>query len=43
MIETGEIYAGRLPQRQLKVVAGWIKENYEWVLEVFWELNPELK
>jgi hypothetical protein len=43
IIETGEIYAGSLPQRQLKVVANWLKDNYAWVLKVFWELNPELK
>jgi hypothetical protein len=43
IIETGEIYAGSLPQRQLKVVANWLKDNGDWVLKVFWELNPELK
>jgi hypothetical protein len=43
IIETGDIYAGNLPKRQLKVVANWLEENCDWVLKVFWELNPDLK
>lgn len=43
IIETGEIYAGELPPRQLKLVFDWLCENSEWLLEVFYELNPKLK
>jgi hypothetical protein len=43
VIEDGEIYAGDLPTRQLKLVFDWLSGNSEWALEVFYELNPELK
>jgi hypothetical protein len=43
IIEDGEIYAGDLPTRQLKLVFDWLSGNSEWALEVFYELNPELK
>jgi hypothetical protein len=42
-IETLEIYAGNLPARQLKQVLIWLTDNSEWALEVFIELNKELK
>lgn len=43
IIETGDIYAGNLPKRQLKVAKNWLAENSYWVMEIFWELNPQLK
>lgn len=43
IIETGVIYAGNLPVKQLKQVFDWLSGNSEWALEVFYELNPELK
>jgi hypothetical protein len=43
VIENGEIYAGDLPTRQLKLVFDWLSGNSEWALEVFYELNPDLK
>ena len=42
-IETEEIYAGALPNKQLKLVLNWLSENSDWALEVFYELNPHLK
>lgn len=42
-IENGEIYAGDLPSKQLKLVFDWLAGNSEWALEVFYELNPNLK
>jgi hypothetical protein len=42
-IENGEIYAGNLPAKQLKLVFDWLSGNSEWALEVFYELNPNLK
>lgn len=42
-IETMNIYAGELPARQLKKAFDWLAENGEWALEVFYELNPNLK
>ncbi len=42
-IEWGVIYAGDLPVKQLKQVFDWLSGNSEWALEVFYELNPELK
>jgi hypothetical protein len=41
-IESGKIYAGDLPNKQLKKVFDWLLGNAEWALEVFYELNPEL-
>jgi len=43
IIENGEIYAGDLPSKQLKLVFDWLSGNSEWALEVFYELNPNLK
>jgi hypothetical protein len=42
-IENGKIYAGSLPSKQLKIVFDWLTENTEWALEVFYQLNSELK
>ncbi|GAB5466227.1 MAG: hypothetical protein Kapaf2KO_16630 [Candidatus Kapaibacteriales bacterium] len=42
-IETLEIYAGSLPPKQMKKSLDWLKENQDWALTVFFELNPELK
>jgi len=42
-IEREVIYAGDLPVKQLKQVFDWLSGNSEWALEVFYELNPELK
>jgi len=42
-IISGEIYAGDLPNRQLKSVFDWLSGNADWALEVFYQLNPRLK
>jgi hypothetical protein len=42
-IISGEIYAGDLPIRQLKLVFDWLSGNADWALEVFYQLNPGLK
>lgn len=42
-IEKGIIYSGSLPNKQLKKVFDWVAGNGDWVLEVFYELNAELK
>ena len=41
-IESGKIYAGDLPNKQLKKVFDWLAGNSNWALELFYELNPEL-
>lgn len=41
-IENSNIYAGDLPNKQLKKVFDWLAGNSEWASEVFYELNPEL-
>jgi len=43
LIENGRIYAGELPERQLKFVTKWLEENRDWASDVFYELNPNLK
>lgn len=43
IIETGEIYAGDLPRKQLKQVLDWVAGNSDWLIDLFYELNPELK
>jgi len=43
VIETGEIYAGEIPNKQLKLVFDWLSGNTDWAIEVFYQLNPELK
>lgn len=42
-IENGEIYAGDLPNKQLKQVFDWLSGNSDWALEVLYEFNPNLK
>ena len=43
VIETENIYAGNMPSRQLKQVFDWLAGNTDWALQIFYELNPELK
>ncbi len=43
VIETGQIYAGDMPGKQLKQAFDWLSGNEDWALEVFYELNPDLK
>ena len=43
LIQTGEIYVGYLPSNQMKIVNEWLRENSDWVLEVYFELNPKLR
>lgn len=42
VIETGETYAGGLPNKQRKKVFGWIAGNADWTLKIFYELNSHL-
>lgn len=42
-IETLEIYAGYLPRKQMKKVLVWVENHSKWALEVFQQLNPNLK
>lgn len=42
-IEDRVIYAGILPEKQLKKAMNWLIENAAWALEVFYALNPNLK
>lgn len=42
-IESEEIYAGHLPRKQPKKAFNWLAGNADWALEIFYELNPELK
>lgn len=42
-IETGKIYAGDLPTKQLKKAFVWIAGNKDLALSIFNELNPQLK
>ena len=42
-IESKRIYAGSLPNRQLRVIYEWLSFHDEWALSVFYELNPDLK
>jgi len=42
IIENRKIYAGDLPNKQLKKAFDWLSGNSDWALEVFYELNPEL-
>ena len=41
-IENSNIYAGDLPNKQLKIVFDWLAGNANWAMEVFYELNQEL-
>ncbi len=42
-IRTLEVYRGELPNKQLKKVTKFVKENQDDLLETFYELNPEIK
>ena len=42
-IETKAIYAGYLPATQLRKVTAWLVENEQEALEIFYELNPNLR
>ncbi|MBI1306374.1 MAG: DUF4160 domain-containing protein [Bacteroidetes bacterium] len=42
-IESQEVYVGELPSRQLKKAMDWLAGNANWALEVFYELNPDLR
>jgi hypothetical protein len=41
MIESGTLYSGYLPARQMKELLAWLNENTQWVQKIFEELNPE--
>ncbi len=43
LIESAQIYAGAMPNKQLKKTFDWSTGNADYALEVFYELNPELK
>ncbi len=43
VIETGKIYAGELPIKQLKQILDWTSGNSDWLTDLFYELNPELQ
>ena len=43
VIESNEIYAGELPNKQLRSVLDWLSVNSDWALNVFYELNPNLQ
>jgi hypothetical protein len=43
VIETKDIYAGELPNKQLRGVLEWLSVNSEWALKAFYELNPNLQ
>ena len=43
VIGTGRIYAGDLPTKQLKLVFDWLTTNADEALNIFYQLNPELK
>ena len=43
LIESKDIYAGDLPNKQMKIVFDWLSVNSDWALKVFFELNPNLK
>lgn len=42
-IETGKIYAGYLPAKQLNKAICWLSENAELALSIYYELNTHLK
>jgi hypothetical protein len=43
VIQSQEVYSGDLPPKQLKKVLNWLAENADWALEVFYELNENLR
>jgi hypothetical protein len=42
-IERGEVFAGDMPEKQLRKVVKWLETNSEWALSVFYELNSSLR
>ena len=42
-IERRLIYSGSLPNKQLIQVMNWLEGNAVWALDVFYELNPDLR
>jgi hypothetical protein len=42
-IESRQIYAGNMQNRQMKTIYDWLSDNSGWALSVFYELNPDLK
>jgi hypothetical protein len=43
VIETKQLYAGDLPTQQMKKALEWLSENRDWALEVFYQLNENLR
>jgi hypothetical protein len=43
VIKTAKIYACEMPNKQLKQVYDWLTDNRDWALEVYYQLNPDLK
>jgi hypothetical protein len=43
LINDKSIYAGELPNKQIRDVIDWLSDNSDWALEVFVELNPNLQ
>lgn len=43
IIESGKVYAGSMPIKQLKLALNWLIENKEEALDLFYQLNPELQ
>ena len=43
LIENAQVYAGSMPGKQLKTVYDWLRNNVDYALLVFYELNPLLK
>ena len=42
-IETMKDYAGYLPSKEKSKVKAWLRENSDWALQIFYQLNPQLK
>ncbi|MEN6355050.1 MAG: DUF4160 domain-containing protein [Bacteroidales bacterium] len=43
LINDKSIYAGELPNKQMRDVIKWLSDNSDWALKVFVELNPNLQ
>ena len=43
VIKSGQIYAGDLPSKQLKMVFDWLAINADEALHIFYQLNRELQ
>jgi hypothetical protein len=43
IIENSKVYAGKLPRPQMNKALLWLSENADWALEVFYELNENLR